>query len=135
MAVKVLSGPACPNAALEACERDLLSDHAAYGCFILWCVTADRAHPFVFRPRAMKGISICAQLIYCRDIEDFIRFAGPIGRYLTLRGKPLVIVDSNGSIPGLIGKYLAGWMPKYFKGPDRPRLGDLAYTESAMFGV
>jgi hypothetical protein len=26
-------------------------------------------------------------------------------------------------------------MPKYFKGPDRPRLGDLAYTEIAMFGM
>jgi hypothetical protein len=26
-------------------------------------------------------------------------------------------------------------MPKYFKGPQRPRLGDLAYTEYALLGV
>jgi hypothetical protein len=35
----------------------------------------------------------------------------------------------------LIGRYFDATMPKYFKGPDRPRLGDLAYTEAAMFGV
>jgi hypothetical protein len=28
-----------------------------------------------------------------------------------------------------------GQMPKYFKGPRRPRLGDLAYTEHAVLGV
>jgi len=26
-------------------------------------------------------------------------------------------------------------MPKYFKGAQRPRLGDLAYTEFAVLGV
>jgi len=26
-------------------------------------------------------------------------------------------------------------MPRYFRGPQRPRLGDLAYTEIAMLGV
>jgi hypothetical protein len=26
-------------------------------------------------------------------------------------------------------------MPKYFKGPQRPRLGDLAYSENAVMGV
>ena len=77
----------------------------------------------------------CAQLIYCRDIADFVRFAGPLGRFLALRGRPFVIVDSNGPIPGLVGIYRRGSMPKYFKGPRRPRLGDLAYTEYALLGV
>jgi hypothetical protein len=44
-------------------------------------------------------------LIYCGDIANFVRFAGPIGRYLALRGRPLVIVDANGPIPGLVGVY------------------------------
>jgi len=26
-------------------------------------------------------------------------------------------------------------MPKYFKGPQRPRLGDLAFTEYAVMGL
>ena len=54
---------------------------------------------------------------------------------LAARGRPFVVLDSNGPIPGLVGKYFDAKMPKYFKGPDRPRLGDLAYTEAAMFGV
>jgi hypothetical protein len=121
--------------AVDPHEGHLLEQHAEYGCFSLWCVTPERAHPFVFRPRLAKGVVPCAQLIYCADIADFARFAGPIGRWLALRGRPFVIVDSNGPIRGLIGKYFDGVMPKYFKGPSRPRLGDLAYTETAIFGV
>ncbi len=120
---------------VEPFERDLLLEHAEYGCVSLWVATAEGGHPFVFRPRVLKGILGCAQLIYCRDIEDLIRCAGPIGRYLARRGKPLVIVDANGPIPALVGKYFAGKMPRFFRGPNRPRLGDLAYTEAAMFGV
>ena len=47
----------------------------------------------------------------------------------------MIIVDSNGPISGLLGKYFDGVAPKYFKGPSPPRLGDLAYTELAMFGL
>jgi len=52
-----------------------------------------------------------------------------------LRGRPLLLIDANGQIPGLVGKYFDQTMPRYFRGPTRPRLGDLAYTEIAMFGV
>jgi hypothetical protein len=119
----------------EAFEREILLQHAALGCISIWCVSAGRAYPFVFRPRVVRKIIPCARLIYCRDIGDFTRFAGPIGRYLARRGKPLVIVDANGPLPGLIGVFRGGSMPKYFKGAQRPRLGDLAYTEFAVMGV
>ena len=33
------------------------------------------------------------------------------------------------------GRYFDGIRPKYFKGPNPPRVGDLAYTEASMFGV
>ncbi len=132
---KIFPAQTCPDAHYDSVEQDLLLDHAACGCISLWCVTSERAYPFVFRPRVIKGLFACTQLIYCSDIENFIRFARPIGMFLTMRGRPLVIIDSNGAIPGLVGKYLNGRMPKYFKGPDRPRLGDLAYTEAALFGV
>ena len=82
-----------------------------------------------------RGLIPCAQLIYCRDIGDFVRFAGPIGRLLARRGRPFVIIDANAPIPGLLGWFSRGNMPKYFKGPRRPRLGDLAYTEHAVLGV
>jgi hypothetical protein len=132
---KVLSAQTCQDADLDPVEQNLLLEHAACGCICLWCMTSDHAYPFVFRPRVIKGFIACTQLIYCCDIEVFVRFAQPIGKFLAMRGRPLVIIDSNGAIPGLVGKYLDGRMPKYFKGPDRPRLGDLAYTEAALFGV
>jgi hypothetical protein len=124
-----------PDVDCEPFEREVLARHAEQGCISLWCAGSERAHPFVFRPRLVKGIAPCAQLIYCRDVGDLVHFAGPIGRYLALRGMLFVVVDANGPIPGLIGTFRNGRMPKYFKGPVQPRLGDLAYTEYAMLGV
>ena len=119
----------------ETSDHDLLLDHATYGCISLWCETSDGAYPFVFRPDLVKRIIPSARLVYCRDVGDFVRLAGPVGRFLVLRGRPLVLIDSNGPIHGLIGRYLDGKMPKYFRGATQPCLGDLAYTEIAMFGI
>jgi hypothetical protein len=121
-------------AALDDFESGLLRDHARYGCISLVCHAANQTYPFVFRPRVHKGIP-CAQLVYCRSLDQFVRFAGPLGRYLAVRGRAPVIIDSNAPIPGLIGRFFDGRMPKYFKGPSRPPLCDLAYTETAMFGM
>jgi len=43
-------------------------------------------------------------------------------------------LDANGPIPGLVGEYSQGVMGKYFKGPEHPRLGDLAFSEAVLFG-
>jgi hypothetical protein len=131
---RILPADATPRASFTSFERQVLRDHAGYGCTALWCETEERAYPFVFRLRRIKGIP-CAQLVYCRDVADCARFAGPLARYLTLRGCPLLLIDANGPIPGLAGKYFADKMPRYFRGPQRPRLGDLAYSEIAMFGM
>jgi hypothetical protein len=133
--VEFLEGDQSPKVSFDRRDQEMLRQHAAHGCLSLWCVADDRAYPFVFRPRLVKGAIPCAQLIYCSDIGDFLRFAGPIGRLLARRGMPLVIVDANGPIRGLLGWFRRGNMPKYFKGPQRPRLGDLAYTENAVMGV
>jgi hypothetical protein len=116
-------------------EHELLLAHARYGCMSLWCVSDGKAYPFVFRRRMVRRFVPCAQLIYCRDTEEFVRFFRPLARYLARRGMPLVMMDANGRIPGLAGIYVNGMLPKYCKGPFPPRLGDLAYTESALFGV
>jgi hypothetical protein len=129
---RVVRFDANPDAHFEPFERDLLLAHAEYGCLSIWCTTAERAYPFVFLPRIVKRVVPCVQLIYCRHIEDFIQFAQPIGSYLRLRGRPFVLIDAKGPIPGLLGRYFDGVSPKYSKGPVTPRLGDLAYTEVAM---
>jgi hypothetical protein len=121
----------CVDQGLQTAEIELLSKHAEYGCMSLVCSAAGAKYPFVFQPRR-KALAPFARLVYCRDLEDFIRFAGPLGRFLLRRGFPLVVLDANGPIPGLVGKYSSDY-PKYFKGPDQPRLGDMAYSTRVIF--
>jgi hypothetical protein len=123
-----------PGVPFDPHERDLLLEHADYGCTSLWCVAHGRAYPFVFRPRTVRFLP-CAQLVYSRNVDDFVRLARPIGLHLARSFRPLVILDANGPVPGLVGKYYPERMPRYFSGPDRPQIGDLAYTEISMFGV
>lgn len=133
--VRVIDVDAEPDAPVDPHERDLLLQHADYGCKSVWCVTPEGEHPFVFRMRHAKHVP-CAQLVYCRNVDDFARFARPLGSYLARNtGRLLVLLDANGPVSGLVGKYFPGRANRYFRGPDRPRLGDLAYTEVSMFGV
>jgi hypothetical protein len=134
-AVRVFDATRTPTAPFETADREILQRHAELGCISLWCETAERAYPFVFRPRRAKRVIPCVQLIYCSEVADLVRFAGPVGRYLARRGRLFVVIDSNGPIPGLFGTFRPGRMAKYFKGPQRPRLGDLAYTEYPLLGI
>jgi len=121
--------------ALTAQERDLLISHVERSCLALIVHEKRDAHPFVFLPRrVLKGLFPTLQLVYCRDLSDFQHFAGPLGRELLRHGHPTVIVDGSERIPGLFGYFFRDHGPKYFKGPDRPRLGDLAFSESVLFG-
>ena len=60
--------------------------------------------------------------------------AGAIGRLLLRHGKISVMLDSNGTVPGLAGFYTEARGRKYFKGPHRPRLADLTDTELVLYG-
>jgi len=131
--VRIIDAHDEPDAPFNRHDRELLLEHADFGCTSLWCVTNEKAYPFVFRSRWFKHLP-CAQLIYTSGVEDFVRFARPIGLYLARKPQLLVILDANGPIPGLFGKYLEKW-PRYFRGPNRPQTGDLAYTEIALFGI
>jgi hypothetical protein len=118
-------------------DFELLKRHADYGSLSLVCYAGECTFPFVFFPlRKRRGVPLPGmQLGYCRSIEDYVRCAGAIGRYLLLRGKPLVVVDANGPVAALPGIYTKARGRKYFKGPHQPRLGDLADTELAIYGV
>ena len=126
------------NAGLTDAECVLLADHAAYGCLSLVCHPAnDAPMPFVLTPFGIKHGRIplpAMQLIYCRDVADFVRCAGAIGKLLLRRGKPMVIVDANVPIAGLPGFYTEARGRKYFRGPNPPHLADLAETELAVYG-
>ena len=119
---------------LPKSECKILTEHASFGNVSLVCVKDGTAYPFVFQYRKVMQHIRCSHLIYCRRMDDFFRFAGPLGRYLLLRSGPFCIVDTTGPVDGLFGRYFAERNPKYFKGPAPPRLGDLSYTELAVFG-
>lgn len=137
-AITVVTADSAKPDDLSQNEFDLLTRHTGYGCLSLVCRASRGAMLFVFAPfRVRQGrIGLPAmQLIYCRGVDDFVACAGAVGRFLLARGKPLVIVDANGPIPGLIGIYSDARGQKYFKGPHPPRLGDLADTEFALYGI
>lgn len=49
--VKVFDGAREPPVSFDPRDQEMLSQHAALGCVSLWCATAERAYPFVFRRR------------------------------------------------------------------------------------
>jgi hypothetical protein len=115
-------------------DRRLLADHARAGCIAFWCQDRHRGYPFIFRKRFIKTLLPCAQLIYCRDLQDLTRLAGPMGRHLLRRGLPLMLAATNGPIPGILGLYFNNKYPMYFRGDVRPQPSDIAYTEAGLFG-
>jgi hypothetical protein len=138
MRVEAVTPDTASVADLPDDELSMLKRHAGYGCLSLVCRTADEVLPFVFFPlRKRRGfIPLPAlQLGFCHEIADYVRCANVIGRYLLRLGSPVVILDANGPIAGLAGVYSEARGRKYFKGPSRPRLGDLADTELAIFGM
>ncbi len=121
---------------LSAAEYDLLAAHVGYGCLALIAREGGSGHPFVFaRRNALRGVIPNHQLCYCRDVADFARFSGPLGRALLKQGVFAVLVEANGPLPALPGRYFAGVRPSYFKGSKEPPIGDLAFTEAVFFGL
>ena len=122
-----------PEDSIPAAQLRLLRDHARFGCLSLWCETKDGGYPFIFRRRFPKALPILpvAQLIYCPSIDDLVRLARPIGKYLALRGMPVLLVPANGPIPGLMGKYFDDRSILYL-GPQAPHIGDMAYTKAVL---
>ena len=116
---------------LPTWEAKLLQDHTGYGCLSLVCLTSDGAHPFVFAQRKRRGVKL-GRLTYCRSQEDFLRFSSSLGRYLARRRLLLVSLNADEPISGLSGVYRGGW-PKYYKGPNRPRLCDESYSDRVLF--
>jgi hypothetical protein len=108
--------------------------HAKLDCMSLVFSLNGRRHPFIFTIRREFGLLPFAALIYCRDLSDFLGFAGSLGRHLLKRGVPLLVLDANGPISGLVGKYSDRY-PKYFKRPEPPRIGDLAFSKRVFFGI
>jgi hypothetical protein len=119
----------------ELPERTLLEEHAASGCIVFVLESEGEHFPFVFAPRPLLHRTLPGiKLAYCRDLSDYIRFAGTIGRHLLLRGMPAVVLDNDPRVRELTGFPIERTRRYYVRGPHPPRSGDLAYTETVFFG-
>ncbi|GLH76778.1 hypothetical protein SSBR45G_16860 [Bradyrhizobium sp. SSBR45G] len=114
-------------------EADLLRAHAGWGCLSIVARDADRAYPFVFQKHRVKNVLPVYRLLYCRTIADLHRNAGNIGRFLARQGGVLVRLDANEPMRSIVGWYSDKRGRKYVKGPRPPHLGDLAFSEAALF--
>ena len=89
--------------------------------------------PFVFKPRRLDKPPVpVMDVMFCRAPEDFRRCLPALARHFLPRGRLGFLID--GDMPGMLSHYAEGKEPRYFKGPYRPVLGDLAYTEKVLFG-
>jgi hypothetical protein len=123
---------------LSETEVELLARHARYGCLSLVCrAPGGEPLPFILLPMRIRQGAFAPpvmQLVYCRDIAEFVECAGSIGRRLIRHGKISVVLDANGPVAGLSGIFSGSRGRKYFKGPHRPRLADLTDTELVLYG-
>jgi hypothetical protein len=134
--VRAVSSSTQAGDGLTSEECELLRDHQQFDCLSVVLEVDGRRHPFVFARRWRRtraGWLPYARLIYCRSLEEFAAFAGPLGRYLAWRGLLVIFLDANEPLPGMWGRFL-NEATKFYKGPHSPRLGDIAYTELSMFG-
>jgi hypothetical protein len=113
----------------------LMRSHVEMGCLGLIGEKEGQYFPFLFVRRRIKGVLPAWQLIYVRELQEFSEFARSIGWFLLKNGSPLLICDGNERPLGMPGKFLHGKVPKYYKGPDRPELCDLSFTEIVVFGI
>lgn len=122
-----------PPGGLTPADAKVLLDHAGFGCLCVVVTIGDHAFPFVFQRRAARRRPPHAMLVWCRSVGEFVTCAGPLGLFLAKRGIPFVLLDADGPIAGLHGRFAAA--PKFFKGAEPPRHGDLAYSEYPVLGI
>lgn len=114
-------------------EAQLLRDHRAMGWVSVTVEKDGIVSPFVFRPRRLERPKVpVMDVMFCRGAGDLTRCAGALARHFLPRGRLGFLID--GDMEALLSHYGEGREPRYFKGPYRPVLGDLAYTEKAIFG-
>lgn len=114
-------------------EAQLLRDHRAMGLTVLTATKDGVTSPFVFQPRRLDKPPVkMMDVLFCRGVDDLKRCAPALARHFLPRGVMGFLID--GEIDGMFSRYVEGKEPRYYKGPWRPILGDLAYTEKVLFG-
>lgn len=123
--------------------RALVRDHAGYGCLCLLCRDGAGSHVVILQRLSLKLSRRhtwlprlpALQMVYGPAASELPRWLGAIGRHLLLRGEPpFLLLDVDARPPGIVGRHLDGWRPRYARGPHPVPVGDLSYTEITVFG-
>lgn len=116
----------------------VLRRHQQMGCQVVVCDEGDKATGLIFRRyriRSGRLVLPAMLVIHAPDRPQLIRIAGNLGRYFAWKAAPILVMDADGPVEGLKGIYTETRGRKYFKGPHRPFLCDLADSEFAILGV
>ena len=115
-------------------ERDsqIAEDHLRMGCDVLRMETDDRAALLIHRRKWIRRVLPGSQVILA-DPDLMIDLAGPVMRALAGRGSLLALCDIDRSAKPAIGRVFPRGI-RYFKGATPPPVGDLSYSELAVFG-
>lgn len=116
----------------------LLRRHQEMGCESVVCQEGDRLSGYVFRRFRIRAgrLPLPAMfVIHGPHRDQLIRFAGNFSRHFLWQGAPFLVMDADGPVAGLKGFYTETRGRKYYRGPHRPALCDLADSEFAVFGL
>jgi hypothetical protein len=113
-------------------EGRLAEDHLRMGCDVLRVETDGRASLLIHRRKWIRRRLPCAQVILA-DPNLMAELAGPVMRALASRGSLLALCDVNQTPQPATGRVFPRGI-RYFKGADAPAVGDLSYSELAVFG-
>ncbi|MEO8300954.1 MAG: acyl-CoA acyltransferase [Rhizomicrobium sp.] len=117
----------------DLAEAQLLRDHREMGWISVTVEKDGMVSPFVLKPHRLENAPAAVMdVMFCRGAGDLRRCAPALAKYFLPRGSLGFLID--GDMEGLLSHYVEGKEPRYFKGPYRPILGDLAYTEKVIFG-
>jgi hypothetical protein len=113
-------------------EGQIAEDHLRMGCDVLRLETDGRTGLLIHRRKWIKRSLPCSQVLLA-DPDLMLELARPVMRALASRGSLLALCDVDLSREPAIGRVFRRGI-RYFKGAEAPPVGDLSYSELAVFG-
>jgi hypothetical protein len=119
-------------AELSEPEGQIAEDHLRMGCDVLRLETDVRAGLLIHRRKWIRR-SLPSSQVILGDPDLIIELARPMMRELASRGSLLALCDVDQSGKPALGRVFRRGI-RYFKGAEAPPVGDLSYSELAVFG-
>ena len=113
-------------------DGQIAEDHLRMGCHVLSLETGGRAGLLIHRRKWIRRSLPSSQVIFA-DPELMLELATPVMRALASHGSLLALCDVGQAREPEIGRLFRRGI-RYFKGAEAPAVGDLSYSELAIFG-